>query len=149
MPTSISYNLTKDDNNLRIIVINCRSIKGKIAELAQILNYTLADIVLLTETHMAKEVLSTEILPPNYYEVARKDRAYNAGGVLIAARMGIQAESVPLKDITAELVFGKILLEKNRPYYIGCFYNNDGSLDDFKQLDKALDHFALIDSNPI
>ena len=47
------------------------------------------------------------------------------------------------------MVFGKILLEKNRPYYIGCFYNNDGSVDDFKQLDKALDQVSdLCRNNP-
>lgn len=66
---------------------------------------------------------------------------------MIAAKIGIQVEEVPLTDINCELVFGKVHLVNNHPYYVGCFYNSDGCEDDFKQLDKALEQVGSLCKN--
>ena len=51
--------------NFRVVTVNCNSVKGKQAELAQLLSYTDADAVLMTETKLDKRVKTAEFLPKN------------------------------------------------------------------------------------
>ena len=52
-----------------------------------------------------------------------------------------------MEGINGEVVFTKLALANNRTQYLGCFYNNDGSLANYDQLDSALDQIATLAGN--
>ena len=68
-------------------MINCRSLKGKVAIFLASLNYYQPDCILGTESWLDKDTTTSEIFPPEY-QVLRKDRNSKArgGGVFIAVR---------------------------------------------------------------
>ena len=73
--------------NWRTLLINCRSLKGKVANFLASLNYYQPDCILGTESWLDKDTTTSEIFPPEY-QVLRKDRNSKArgGGVFIAVR---------------------------------------------------------------
>ncbi|KAH3774970.1 hypothetical protein DPMN_176365 [Dreissena polymorpha] len=84
--------------NLRIMTINCRSVREKGAELQTALHYLKYDIVCATESCLKgvkpgkppqnDAIQSCEIFPPNY-NVYRNDRGTSGGGVFILAEKSI------------------------------------------------------------
>jgi hypothetical protein len=78
--------------NIRILAINCRSIKDKTSELKTTIDYTKPDIIISTESWLegikpgenpTKDAIkSSEIFPSNY-TAYRNDRGSVGGRVLI------------------------------------------------------------------
>ena len=89
---SASDNPVHKQANFRTLVVNCNSVRGKPAELAHLLNYTDADVVLLCEAKLDQSVNTAEFLPKHYCSVARKDRNTSGGGVMIALKTKFVAE---------------------------------------------------------
>ena len=69
---SFSDNPVHKQANFRTLVVNCNSVRVKPAELAHLLNYTDADVVLLCETKLEQSVNTAEFLRKHYCNVARK-----------------------------------------------------------------------------
>ena len=82
----------------------------------------------------------------NYYCVARKDRTYWGGGVMITLKSQYVADEIDLK-LDGEIAWATIALANNHPMYIGVFYNNDGSSDNVDNLEKSLDEINTITKN--
>ena len=59
--------------NWRTLLINCRSLKGKVANFLTSLNYYQPDCILGTESWLDKDTTTSEIFPPEY-QVLRRDR---------------------------------------------------------------------------
>ena len=69
---------------LRILNINCQSIKKKQDLMENLIDSTNPDIVIATETWLDPTITNNQVFPPNY-TVWRKDRENaKGGGVLIA-----------------------------------------------------------------
>ena len=69
---------------LRILIMNCQSIKNKKAELHTIIDSAKPDIILGNESWLTPEIKNSEIFPDSF-DAVRKDRASDAhGGVFIA-----------------------------------------------------------------
>ena len=126
--------------------MNCNSVNGKQAELAQLLSYTDADAVFMTETKLDKRVKTAEFLPKNYYCVARKDRTYWGGGVMISLKSQYVADEIDL-DTDGETAWVKIALANNHPMYLGVHDNSDGSSGNVDSLEKSLDEITKITKN--
>ena len=101
----------------------------------------------MCETKLIPDIKDSEFLPTGYTSVTRKDRTRAGGGVLIATKSTIVAEEVALEGINVEVVFTKLALANNRTQYLGCFYNNDGSLENYDQLDSALEQISNLAGN--
>ena len=73
--------------NWRTLLINCRRLKGKVANFLAYPNYHQPDCILGTESWLDKDTTTSEIFPPEY-QVFRRDRNSKAhgGGVFIAVR---------------------------------------------------------------
>ena len=122
--------------------------RGKPAELAHLLNYTDADVV-LCETKLDQSVNTAEFLPKHYCSMARKDWNNSGGGVMIALKTKFVAEEIEMTEKGGELVWAKITLANHHPMYIGSFYNNDGSTTNVEHLDHSLDQISdLTKNNP-
>ena len=61
------------------------------------------DIIIGTETKIESSILTCEILPPNY-NVMRKDRNKDGGGVMIALKGDIVASHRPDLDDDEEIL---------------------------------------------
>ena len=68
---------------LTIATVNFQSIKGKVAAFAAFLSENSPDIILGSESWLDGTIATAEIFP-SHYQVMRKDRNINGGGVLIA-----------------------------------------------------------------
>ena len=74
----------KHCENLRTLIINCQSIKNKVAELNSVISYVKPDIIIGNESWLASDISNSEIFPTDYQQsVYRKDRNKHGGGDFI------------------------------------------------------------------
>ena len=134
--------------NLRTFVINCNGIRNKTAELANLVSYTDPDILLFTETKLNNKVSTSEFLPANY-KGFRKDRTSAGGGVMIAIRDNLVAEEVDMIEVSAEVIWVKIILHNCNPLYVGSFYRQPSqrSTQQLDELEKSLNYISNLTKN--
>lgn len=74
-------------NNMKCLLINCRSVKNKVADIAASIDEHKPDIILGNESCLSPDIGNNEIFPVNY-NVFRKDRTTNnrGSGVFQAAK---------------------------------------------------------------
>ena len=89
-------------NNLRVIVANCNSVASKSAELANVVDYTEPDILLLTEIKLDNKVLSSGFLPQGYTCAFRLDRNRSGG------------TGGGCKDVRCETTWASVILADNK-----------------------------------
>ena len=117
--------------NLRILTVNCRSIRDKKAEFHVTLNYTKLDTVLGTESWLkgikpgknaTKDAIkSCENFPDNY-TVYRNDRGTLGGGVFIIVNKDIISVEKTEFITNCEIEWVSIKLKNNKDLLIGCYY---------------------------
>ena len=103
--------------------MNVNSAKGKPAEIANILDYTKPDVVVMSETKLDKSCYTSEFLPKNY-TAFRRDRTINGGGVLIATKKGLVADEVYFKELgkDCELMCVRVSTCSKMPSLYVCAY---------------------------
>lgn len=144
--TTGMYNIS-NKKNLRILTVNCRSIRDKKAEFHAILNYTKPDIVLGTESWLkgikpgknaTKDAIkSSEIFPDNY-TVYRNDRGTLGGGVFIMVKKDIISIEKTELVTNCEIEWVRIKLKNNKDLLIGCFYMPHRNNKDTDELERSL-----------
>ena len=147
-------------NNLRIGTLNANSIKGKRAELAELIHSTQLDILIISETKLPSEAESktlsstykpSEILPKNFESSIHRPRSLHGGGVMVAVRKGIIVVDKPLqagKD--GEVVCAKISMENSQPLYVCAYYRpNKDTVSALDSLELALTELQTeLDKDP-
>ena len=123
-------------------LINCNGIRNMTAELANLVSYTDQDILFFTETKL-NEVSTSEFLPANY-KGFRKDRTSAGGGVMIAIKDNLVAEEVDMVEVSAEVIWVKIILKNCNPLYVGSFYRQPSqrSTQQLDELEKSLNYIS-------
>ena len=107
---------------LRILIMNCQSIKNKKAELHTIINSAKPDIILGNESWLTPEIKNSEIFPDSF-DAVRKDRASDAhGGVFIAFKRDLLCTETPELDTNCEIVWCKLNIIGCSTLYLGSFY---------------------------
>ena len=66
---------------------------------------------------------------------------------MIAAKKDLLAEEVNIPEAKGEVIFSKITLANSHPLYIGCFYNKNGSQENYEALENAIDHISNMTRN--
>ena len=95
-------NSKNDSLPLKLLNVNCQSIKNKINEFASILEVHQPDIVLGTESWLDASIPNSLIFPDGY-EIYRHDRSLHGGGVFIC--------------VNNQLLLFLIMLMQIRNYY--------------------------------
>ena len=96
------------NHTLRILVMNCESIKNKKAELHTIIDSAKPDIILGNESWLTPDIKNSEIFPESF-DAVRKDRASDAhGGVFIAFNRDLLCTETPELDTKCEIVWCKM-----------------------------------------
>ena len=114
---------------LRILIMNCQSIKNKKAELHTIIDSAKPDIILGNESWLTPEIKNSEIFP-NSFDAVRKDRASDAhGGVFIAFKRDLLCTETPELDTNCKKVWCKLNIIGCRTLYLGSFYRPPDKID--------------------
>ena len=118
--------MKRNDLSLRILVLNCQSIKsaGKPAQLSNIIESSQANIAIVTESWLKPSVNSPEVFPPNF-KCYRKDRLKTEGGgvFLIVSDTYESEEPEEMKvDNDCELIWAKLKIKGSKDLYIGSCY---------------------------
>ena len=135
--------------NLRILNINCRGIRGKKAEFSSLLEYTKPDIVCGVESFLhgikpgiaadSNAISSSEVFSP-HYNVYRNDRNEDGGGVFLLIHKSLVSIEQPEFTNNCELSWAKIHLKGCKEMFIGCFYMPHRNMPDLTYLETSLDN---------
>ena len=134
--------------NLRVLNMNCQSIRNKRSELHASLNYIKPDIVCATETLLrgiqpgkppTTDSISSSEFSTDDYNIFRNDRTTIGGGVLIMAHKSLTVEEQPHLVTDCELNWIKIKLKNLKDLYIGVFYMPHRNAKAINELNKSLD----------
>jgi hypothetical protein len=93
-PTRAKHKAAKSNHRLRIINVNCQSVKNKQCRIQNLIDSTKPDIIIATETWLDPTITNSQFLPPNF-TVYRNDRNTDGGGVLIAIDNKYISEPAP------------------------------------------------------
>ena len=124
---------------MRFLCVNCNAVRSKKAEIENLLHYTSAGVVLLSEIKTDDSVYTAEFLPSGY-KGFRKDRTSSGGGVMVVVKDCFTALEIPMVDVTGEVCLVKIDTKDN-PLYVGSFFRSpaDSSPKQLLELEKSLE----------
>ena len=124
---------------LRILIMNCQSIKNKKAEIHAVIDSAKPDIILGNESWLTPEIKNSEIFPDSF-DAIRKDRVGDAhGGVFIAFRRDLLCTETPELDTDCEIIWCKLNIIVCRTLYLGSFYRPPNQKPEIEQ--KYLEAF--------
>ena len=110
---------------LRILVMNCQSIKNKKAELHTIIDSAKPDIILGNESWLTPDIKNSAS-----FDAVWKDRASDAhGGVFIAFKRDLLCTKTPELDTNCGIVWCKMYIIGCRTLYLGSFYQSPDKND--------------------
>ena len=114
---------------LRMLVMNCQSIKNKKAKLHTIIDSAKPDIILGNESWLTPDIKNSEIFPKSF-DAVRKDRASDAhGGVFIAFKRDLLCTETPELDTNCEIIWCKMNIIGCRTLYLGSFHQPPDKID--------------------
>ena len=104
-------------------MINFRSLKDKVADLAATIDEHKPDVVLGNESWLTPDIANSEIFP-NDYNVFRKDRPDGYGGVFQATKKDLIFTQRLELDTDCEIVWTQCQLadKKAKSILLGSFY---------------------------
>jgi hypothetical protein len=125
---------------LTCLLINCRSLKNKVADLASTINEYKPDVVLGNESWLTPDIGNSEIFP-NDYNVFRKDRPDGYGGVFQAIKKDLIVTQRLELDTDCEIIWTQCQLadKKAKSILLGSFYRpNAHDIKSLHELDNSL-----------
>ena len=139
--------------HLRILNINCQSVKKKGRDLEALIDSTDPDIILGTESWLNEHISSAEFLPSFLgFDIHRRDRSDSHGGVFIAAKRELGMHDIQRpKDI--EMISGTVKLLKQKKLSVAAHYRPPKRFDnpylastkeEFDKLKRRTKHNVLI-----
>ena len=131
---------------LRIINVNCQSIRNKQSQVENVIDSLKPDVVIATETWLDPNINNNQIIPSNY-NVYRKDRKGKVGGgVLIAIHEKFLSSEIPELDTDSEIVWARIQQSGTKDLRI-CAYYNPKVTDDLTSFEESVRRACNSNSN--
>ena len=134
-------------SNLRLLTVNCCSIRENKSEFTAALDYIKPDIICGTESWLRgikpgkdpdkDAIKSSEIFPTNLY-IHRNDRGSRGGGVFTGVRKGPVATEQPELVTECEIEWTKVGLKNNKDLYLSSFYMPHRNMNDINNLNDSL-----------
>ncbi|CAC5391834.1 unnamed protein product [Mytilus coruscus] len=148
-PKPVATKINKRINrqtSLRVLNINFRSCKNKVAQIENLITSSKPDIIIGNETWLNKDVKSSEIFPSSLFEdVFRRDReCKEGGGVLIAIKKGIICQQIYYSK-NVELIAAQIDITDSKSLIIVSVYRppSKSDINYFKQMLLELNDLKL------
>ena len=143
--TKAQSNYTKGNRSdvpLRVIAVNCQSIKNKKADLENLVESTKPDIVIGNESWLHKDIQSSEVFPSGFTCYRNDRRSDPHGGVFIlVSDKYLSSEPTDLKsDDTSEQLWVKLQVKGSPDLYVGSFYKPPKQTEDecLMHLEKSI-----------
>jgi len=137
---------TSPPNSIRILTLNFSSLPAKKELFWNALDTCNPDIVLGCETWLKPSITDSEIFPPGWGNIYRKDRKDGYGGVLVGCKKTLDSNQVDL-DTEAELVAAAIVSKSGPPLIVAAAYrpplNGTKGSDYIAQLTTSSNHLCL------
>ena len=134
---NISTKAPKNKKNLRVLTVNCQSVRAKRADLIALINYYKPDILCGTESWFSPDHCSAEVFPDDFSDY-RKDRGTLDGGVFVLVHKSLASSHQPELDAQCEMTWVKVQLHKAKDLLVGCFYMPQRSSKLLEELRKSL-----------
>jgi len=131
----------KSEPTLNLAILNCQSIVSKRASLEVFIKDHNPDVLVLSETWLSPDILSTEFLP-HHYNVFRKDREDGYGGVLIAYKNSFACYELHY-DSSVEIVVSKFILNKQSLIICSLYRPPNRDLEYMENLCQQLHNICL------
>ena len=133
---------------MKCMLINCRSVKNKVADIAAITDEHKPDIILGNESWLTPDIGNNEIFPIDY-NVFRKDRITNThgGGVFQAVKKDIIITERADLNTNCEIIWTqcKLAERKFRCVLFGSYYRTNAS--DMRSLEELEASYLKIGDN--
>ena len=107
-------------SDLKLSIANFCSVVNKQVQLETFITNNDIDIIIGTESHLNKTILSSEIFPNNF-QTYRKDRNSYGGGVFVSVKSSIPSSQIDINS-SIEIVWSYIHLNKNSDIIVGSVY---------------------------
>ena len=109
--------------SIKVLIVNCRSLKSerKKLQFQELIATHNPDVICGQESHIDNTFTNGEIFPDRY-NVSRKDRDVNGGGVFVAVSEKFVSTTEYHLDSACEIMWCKICLVGLKPLFIGSFY---------------------------
>ena len=140
-------NLPHKQSNLRLLTVNCCSIREHKQEFTAALDYVKPDIICGTESWLKgikpgvepskSAIKSSEIFPDNFI-FHRNDRMSRGGGVFTGVSNNLIANEQAQLVTDCEIEWTKVKLKNNKDLYLSSFYMPHRNLEDLNNLNLSL-----------
>ena len=132
----------RSDIPLRVIIINCQSIKNKKADFENLIDSTKPDIVIGNESWLHGDIQSIEVFPSGFtcYRNDRKSDPHGWVFILVSDKY-LSSEPADLKsDDASEQLWVKLQVKGSPDLYVGSFYKPPRQTDEecLAHLDKSI-----------
>ncbi len=128
MSSKLFPNFINTKNNINFLHLNIHYLHPKFDEVKHLLHQNKnLDILGLCETFLNDHFSSSEFMLPNY-QLYRKDRKSNGGGVILYIKSSIPGvQRTDLDKDNIEAIWVEIKCEKQKPFIIGYVYRPPAS----------------------
>ena len=160
LPLALSHNDSNVDNSVRVkrseveservercetkcVLLNARSLKNKLDDFQSelILGENFPFVIGVTETWLDNSIPNSIFQCKNQYDIFRKDRNANGGGVAILSKKNLKAielRSDTFKDLEIVAIIAKF---KKEPVIFACFYRSSVQNHEIlPQLTRAIEY---------
>ena len=121
---------------LKFVSININSIRGKKLELLAFLDFHQPQIVAIQETKIDSSISTSELFPESCpYNVYRKDRTLDGGGVMLLIHKDISHMPITELENDSESIWVKVFANKTS-HFVASWYRPPGG--DLEKLDSQL-----------
>ena len=133
--------------NLRLLTVNCCSIREHKSEFIAALDYVKPDLICGTESWLrgiqpgkepSKSAIKTCEIFPEDYIIHRNDRMSRGGGVFTGVKKHLIADEQTQLVTECEIIWTKVKTKNNKDLYLSSFYMPHRNLKDLKNLDSSL-----------
>ncbi|XP_053403025.1 uncharacterized protein LOC128558204 [Mercenaria mercenaria] len=146
--TSMEHGFPRNQSNLRLLTVNCCSIRTNRSEFAAALDYIKPDLICGTESWLKgvkpgkdpdkNAIKSSEVFPPEL-TVHRNDRTTGSGGgVFTAAKNKLICDAQPQLTTDCEIVWSKVKTWRSKDLYLCSFYMPHRCKNAIRQLDESI-----------
>ena len=126
-------------SGLKFVSININGIRGKKLELLAFLDFHQPQIVAIQETKIDSSISTSELFPEScLYNVYRKDRTLDGGGVMLLIHKDISHMPITELENDSESIWVKVFANKTS-HFVASWYRPPGG--DLAKLDSHLMSF--------
>ena len=137
-----SLNSIPKERGFRMAFLNIVSLPAKIDEIRYSMSNNLIDLIAFNETRLDPNI-TNNMIHHNDYDLIRKDRSRNGGGVCIYLRSSIKIRN-DLVPSELEAVCIEIIKPHSKPFFVTTVYRPPNAsskfFDYFEKLIKAIDN---------